>query len=1144
MSLRFYIGASGSGKSYQLHKDITQWASREPDRNFLFLVPDQATMQTQIDLVKASGRNGIMNVDVLSFSRLCHRVFEELGCNDSTVLDDTGKSLILRKISEDIKDSMPVLGHNLNKIGYIHEIKSLISEFKQYDIDSEKLNKILAASEKRGMLNAKLKDISVIYEAFNKYISDEFITSEETLTLLADRVSDSKIVKDSVIVFDGFTGFTPVQYRLIEKLLGLTKQVIVSITFDIDMEPFKAKPEQHLFYLSAKTIQDLQKRAQAINVVEEEPVLLSGAPRFNASPMLEHLEKNIFRSPIKVLDSKEDNIRIMEASSIQDEVRLICIEIKKLVLNQGYQYRDIATICGDLASYSDEFVKLAAEYNIPVYIDQTHSLILNPFVEFLRSALNIIRDDYSYDSVFHFLRCGLVDLSEEEIDRLDNYVIKCGIRGKKAWSQGFTRPPYRVKEGDTDGKYIEELNRLNESREKIICFLSPLMVKRATVTEFIENVYNFIVANNIETKLEKYESFFNETNNPEKAKEYAQVYRLIIDLLDQMHGLLKGEMIDIAEFIDIFDSGIEELDVGTIPGGVDRVIVGDIERSRMGRVKVLFFAGVNDGNIPKSNTKGGIISDMDREFLKDAISEFGIELSPTPREQIFSQRLYLYMNMTKPSDILYISYSRASQAGKSMKESYLVDTIKKMFPNVPFRKASERGSLKESLMGYDDSMRLVSSALREYASGVQQLEGLKYEELVEVFRVLVENENVRDNIIKILDTAFYEYKEHALSKELSKALYGENMRNSVTRLEQYYSCSYAHFIKYGLRLYERDEFGFKSNDLGNVYHHVLERFAKEVMAKGYSLANYPDEITDDILDKILLDEGVNYGDAVLHSSATDAYRLTRIRRTMSRALSATRDQLKTGGFLPDSFEMKFREEIKLPEGATMTLHGQIDRMDLCQDGERIYVKIMDYKSGSRDIELDSLLYGLQLQHPLYMMAALKSVKKRYKELSPQMAAMLYFHIDDPIVSMDQDVDEAESMKAIMKSLKPTGLVNSEIEILNKLDFGTKEAKHKSYSIPVDIKQDGSVSATSKVISGEEYELISQYVEEISREGATGILNGNIGINPKVHDSKDSCEYCDYKDICGFDAKIKGYAKTNLAKLKREEALEAIKEKLN
>lgn len=1150
MSLQFYIGASGSGKSYKLHRDITEWAQREPDRNFLYLVPDQATMQTQIDLVKASARNGIMNVDVLSFSRLCHRVFEELGCNDLQVLDDTGKSLILRQLSEHLKEDMPILGHNLNKIGYIHEIKSIISEFKQYDIDQDKLNKIMSVASKRGMLNAKLKDIAIIYNAFNQYISEEFITSEETLTLLANRVSDSRIIRDSVVVFDGFTGFTPVQYRLIQCLLGLTKRVIVSITMDADENPFKAKPEQHLFYLSSKTIADLQKKAIEINVTEEEPVYLTDAPRFIASPQLYHLERHIFRTPIDVYrqtERKDDNgendaIKIIEAATVEDEVRRVCIEIKKLVLDGGYQYRNIAVTCGDLAGYADEFVKLGAEYNIPIYIDQTHALILNPFVEFLRSALNIIRDDYSYDAVFHFLRCGLVDLSDDEIDRLDNYIVKCGIRGKKAWEQGFTRPPYKLSAGEEDSEYIDELNRLNQSREKIICSLKPLMVKKATVTEFIENIYSFIIENDIESKISEYEEFFRTNNMPEKAKEYSQVYRLVIDLLDQMHGLLKGDMIGIEEFIDIFDSGIEELDVGTIPGGVDRVIVGDIERSRIGQIKVLFFTGVNDGNIPKANSKGGIISDTDREFLKDAISEFGLELSPTPREQIFSQRLYLYMNMTKPSDRLYISYSRATASGKSMKESYLVSIVRKMFPDMPKESAVDNHGLTDRVLGYDDSVRLVASALREYAVQAP-MTNLTYEELVDLFKVISGNENIRDNIIKILDSAFFEYKEQVLSKSLAKALYGDDMRNSVSRLERYYSCSYAHFLQYGLRLYERDEFGFKNNDLGNIYHHVLERFAKDIMSKGYSLADYPDEIAGDILDSILLDEGVNYGDAVLHSNAANAYRISQIRRIIEKALKTTREQLKAGDFVPDNFEMGFKEEIKLPDGARMTLHGQIDRMDLCQDGDRIYVKIMDYKSGSKDIELDSLLYGLQLQHPLYMMAAMKAIKRRYPELNPQMAAMLYFHIDDPISLVEHDTGEDESQLASLKALKPTGLVNSDKDILKRLDRETKEAKYKSNAIPVETKQDGSLTATSKVIDNDDYELITRYVSKVVEDAATGIVDGNVAINPKMHNQKDSCEYCAYKDICAFDSKLNGYAKKQLKKLKSEEAMAAIKEKL-
>lgn len=378
MGLQFYFGASGAGKSRQLHKDIVRWAGREPERNFLFLVPDQFTMQTQVDLVNASDCGGIMNIDVLSFGRLSHRIFEETGYGSKPVLDDTGKSLVLRKVAASLQEQMPVIGKNLNKIGYIHEVKSAISEFMQYGISASQVGELSEFAKGRGALHYKLKDLEVIYKGFADYIRERFITTEETLGLLTGAVGKSEIIKGSVIVFDGFTGFTPIQYRLIQELFGLAERVIVSITIDGRENPFQTGGEQELFYLSKKTAGDLcrlyrESRGKRGGGEREKDVYLMAnpLPRFRDNQEMAYLEKSLFRYPLRPYrgieghsgepagssesedlqkDKRENmqSIRLMEALNPAGEVRQVCIQIKKLVLEEDYCYRDIAVVAGDL----------------------------------------------------------------------------------------------------------------------------------------------------------------------------------------------------------------------------------------------------------------------------------------------------------------------------------------------------------------------------------------------------------------------------------------------------------------------------------------------------------------------------------------------------------------------------------------------------------------------------------------------------------------------------------------------------------------------------------------------------------------------------------------------------------------------------
>lgn len=1132
MSLQFYLGSAGSGKSSKLHNDIALWAKKEPGRNFLFIVPDQFTMQTQIDLVNASLCNGIMNIDVLSFGRLAYRIFEELGCNDQVVMDDTGKSLILRQLSGKLSEKMPVLGANLNKIGYVHEIKSVISEFKQYDVSPKKLEELISFSEGRGMLNAKLKDIKIIYEAFNEYTGNGFITSEETISILTERIKESAIVKDSVVIFDGFTGFTPVQYRLIEQIMEITNRVIFSITIDINDSPYTLKGEQELFALSRKTIYDLQKLAQGANIPQLPDVMLTTNYRVADKEDLLHLEKHIFRYPMSQYKDIASSITILEQSNPEEEVRWTCRKMKKLVLEEGYSYRDMAVICGEMGAYLDAFKVQASLYDIPVFIDQTNSFVLNPFVEYIRSALNLISENFSYQSVFHFLRSGMLPLDMDEIDKLDNYVLKCGIKGRKKWENVFSALPYKSeKDGTVKEENLTALNSLNETRAKVMEILAPILIKKGTVSEFIEGLYEFIINNDIENKLRMYADDFANQNLLEKAKEYSQVYKKIVGLLDQMHELLPDEPLSITEFTKIFDSGVTELDIGTIPGGVDRVIVGDIERSRIGKIKILFFLGVNDGAIPKGTGNGGILSDMDREFLKEA----QIELSPTPRDQIFSQRLYLYLTLTKPSEHLYISYSRNSLEQKPLKESYLVDMIRRMFPN------TNVADKEEDFAGIRDAASYMSSMIRRYSDGL--LDKNEVRNIAILLRILLDSPATKKRVQDILEAGFYDYKENAISKEVARKIYGEVLSNSVSRLERFSSCQYAHFLTYGMGLFERDEQDFHYNDLGNIYHYCLEEFSKTMQMKGYTLRDYPEEELVVVLDEILERIGVEYKDAVLHKSYSNEYKLGRIRLLLERTLKAARFQLGEGEFLPEEFEYSFNRMIDISDETKMLLRGKIDRVDICKKDDKVYVKILDYKSGNKDIELDSLLYGLQLQQPVYMKAALKEIGKRYEELLPTMSAMLYMHIDNPVINAEREVSDEDILNSINKVMCPTGLVLNEEDNIINLDSGLKEAGSKSSVIPVDKKSDGDFTKASKLISKEDYELISEYVDGKIVNIGRDILNGKISINPKIHGDVDSCKYCEYKDICSFDTKIAGYQKTYLKSLSKDEALEKMREEV-
>ncbi len=1127
MSLQFYFGGSGSGKSRQLHKDIVAWAGKKPACNFLFLVPDQFTMQTQVDLVNASGCGGIMNIDVLSFGRLAHRIFEETGYGNKPVLDDTGKSLVLRKVAAGLKEEMPVIGRNLNKIGYIHEVKSAISEFMQYGISPDQVGELAEYARGRGALHYKLKDLEVIYKGFTSYIEECFITTEETLELLTQAVGKSRIIKDSVVIFDGFTGFTPIQYRLIQELLKLTERVIVSITIDIRENPFRMAGEQELFSLSKKTVGDLCRLAKEVNTEKTDDIFIKNnpLPRFRDNNEMAHLEKHLFRYPAEPYTGEcNGSICMMEALNPAKEVRRVCVQIKKLVLEEGYCYRDIAVVTGDLGTYGDYFEREGLNFDIPIFLDRTRGLLLNPLIEYIRSALKIVLTDFSYESVFHFLRCGLTDFAPEEIDRLENYVLAMGIRGKKRWGQMFVRRPDGRRPG-TDNQQEEEAQRellagINLTRAAFMEQMLPLLDKKRTAGELVRVLYDFIVAGKIQEKLCIYEQYFAENGEGERAREYAQIYRLVMELLEQIMELLEKEPMGLKEFADILDAGFAEIEVGTIPGSVDRIVVGDMERSRLKQVKVLFFLGVNDGNIPKGSAKGGIISDIDREFLQQ--SEF--ELAPTPRQKMYIQRLYLYMNMTKPSDRLYLSFSRMNSQGKSIRPSYLIDMLGKLFPQVRIEKADMTPVSFEQIVGKKDGLTLLSEEIREYAAGREGV--LSEQELGCLYHFYGKDAEFGGYAKRLAEAAFARYEHKPLAKAIALALYGKTLENSVSRLERYAACAYSHFLQYGLMLKEREEFSFEQNDLGNIFHEVLEAFAGKLAENNLTWFDFPEEEGDRLLREALEGAAAAYGETILYSSARYTYMVERMYRILKRTIRTLKAQLREGDFAPAAFELSF-SKVKAPEAVELSLsdeekirlRGRIDRIDTCEDPEHVYVKVIDYKSGNKKFDLAALYYGLQLQLVVYMNVAVKMAEANHPDKEVVPAALLYYHVDDPMVKAKGELSGEEIDREILKELRTAGIVNENEKVVSLLD---KNFTDKSLVIPVERKKDGGFSARSSTVTQGDYETISTFVTHKIKQFGRQILDGNIAVNPCKQGGRESCTYCAYKGVCEFEERLPGY----------------------
>lgn len=1131
MSLRFCFGPSGSGKSHRIYEEIMQRAAEEPGRNFLIIVPDQFTMQTQKDLVMRSDRDGILNIDVLSFGRLSHRILEEVGTKEMPVLDDTGKSLVLQKVAADLKEQLPAMGSLLHKQGYIHEVKSAISEFMQYGISTQDMDKLITSAQKRGALAMKLKDLKTLYRGFQDYIRDHFITTEETLDVLRRSLSKSKILKGSVVVFDGFTGFTPIQNRLIQELMRVCAETIVTVTIGVGEDPYKMDGEQKLFHLSKKTVADLEKLAAEAEVERGEDLFVKGGPnRFAKAPALHYLEQNLFRYQYEPYAGEQQEIHMFEALSPREEVHQTALYIRHLIREQGMTYRDIAVVIGDLEGYASYVETEFGQLEIPCFLDRTRGIVLNPMIEYIKSALQLYIKDFSYDTVFHFLRSGMADISREEIDELENYVIRTGARGYRTYSRLFTRRTEELQGNAEGSEQAEEktMERLNRIRQQFMDAVEILhMGSQEKAGDYVSHLYDFLEQNQVQQKLLNYQQQFEKEGDLSRAREYAQIYRLVMDLLDQVYELLGEEEISRQEFADILEAGFGEITVGTIPQNVDRIVVGDMERTRLKQVKVLFFLGVNDGNIPKNASKGGIISDMDREFL----IESGTEMAPSPRQQMYIQRLYLYLNMTKPSEQLYLSYAKVNSEGKGIRPSYLIDTVRKLFPAMSVEYPQNRSRL-EQIEGRQEGARYLAEELREYVEGTLPEE--ERQDFYLMYRAYEADAAGRDLLTR---AAFRRYRESGLSRIVARALYGQQLENSVSRLETYAACACRHFLQYGLSLQEREEFGFEASDMGTVYHAVLENFAGKLAESNLTWWDFTEDFAAKAVKESVEAYAATYGETVLYSSARNEYAITRMSRILTRTVLTLQKHLKQGSFQPDDYELSFRFaedldsiHVDLSEDEKMHLQGRIDRIDVSEDAEHVYVKVIDYKSGNRKFDLAALYYGLQLQLVVYMNAAMEMESRKHPDKEIVPAALLYYHIDDPTIETPVELTDEQINEQILAKLRMNGVVNSDPGVVERLD---RYMQDKSVVIPVEKKKDGSFSARSGVLSREEMQMISSYVDAKIRSIGREILDGKIAANPYEKGNEEACTYCAYKKVCGFDGSIPGYEKRQLEDLDKQ-----------
>lgn len=1106
MPLKFVFGPSGSGKSSYLYQHVIQESMKYPERNYIVLVPEQFTMQTQKDLVMMHERKGIMNIDVLSFARLAYRVFEETGGGGLPVLDDEGKNLILRKIAGDYESELKMLGGHMKKQGYISEVKSVISEFTQYDIGEDEIERVMESAGESSRLYYKLADIRLLYRGFTDYLREKYITKEELLDVLSCEVEKSERLKNSTVVLDGFTGFTPVQDRLLGELMRHCREVIVTVTMDRRGNPYVYEHPYQLFALSKQMVTSLLQIAKQNKIPVEEPVeLYDHVPwRFKEQEALAFLEKHLFRYGAGAYEKEQEQVKLHLAKNPREEAYAVAEQVRRMMREDRYRLRDIGVIVSDMDVYADHLKQAFIKYDIPFFMDHKRSILLNSFVEYIRSVLHMAEQSFSYESVFRFLRTNLAGFTYEEIDELENYVIGLGIKGYKHWQEKWTRK--------LRGMAQEDLDKMNHYRrqlvEKVDGLIYVLRQRRKTVADITRAIYEFMVQENIQVRLAEQEELFKAKGELALAREYAQIYRIVIELFDKFVELLGDEQVSLSEYCKLLDAGLEEARVGVIPPEVDQVVIGDMQRTRLKDIKALLFAGANDVYLPGALLRTGLLSELDREkFAREKLT-----LSAGGKEKAYVQKFYLYLNLTKPSEKLDIYYSKVSADGKSVRPSYLIQELQKLFPKLKVR--DEERYLKEQELteniGFD-------RMIREFVQKRHETDGA----WCELYNWYKKNPKWQEKVERFLEAGYYRKPLDALTEEAAKRLYGEEFETSITRMERFAVCAFSHFLTYGLGLREREEYDFQAADLGNVCHRALERFSYKVEREAGDWLKLTEEKRKQYVEESVEEAIADYGNSILYSSSRNAYLIVRMKRMLEKTVWALTKQLAAGDFKPAAYELRFA-------------NGKIDRVDTCEDGDCVYVKVIDYKTGSKSFDVTALYHGLQLQLMVYMDAALQMEQKKHPEKEILPAGVFYYRIQDPLIDRPKEGEEQES---ILKELKPDGMISLEKEVLEHLDHCMVG---ESSVIPVKYNKNGSLSKSSKAASAQDFYLMMKYAVNKVEEIRQKILSGDVKVNPYRRGTETSCDYCSYRQICGFDTKMEGYRYREIDAMSVDKVIQAMK----
>ena len=1077
-------------------------------------------------LMEITNNVSLINTEVITFNRMAFRVRNEIGGAKKTNLSKSGKAMLLYDILCKQKDSLNFLGKSSENVDIIG---NSITEFKKHRIDINKLREECNNTQDM-YLKLKLNDMITMYKEFESSIQNRFLDENDVLDILNNQIVESNQFKDAIIYIDEFVGFTTQEYQIIAKLLQIAKQVNITICTDNLMQ--NEELDKDIFYASKNTGIKLINIAKEYGIEIEEDVKLKNLYRFK-NEELKHLEENFYKIPYKKYEGEPKNIKMFLANNQYSEIEHIATQIVKLVRNEEYRYKDISVITKNLSIYSSLIKVIFSNYNIPVFIDEKRELSENIIVKFLISVLEICNKNWSYESVFNYLKTGFVNIEREEIFKLENYCIRWGIKGNKWYKEDWN---YVGKDEYTK----EEVDRLNELRRMIVKPIRNLQEKAKKDNTFLnltKILYEFLQEMKLEETIKLKINKLEEKGFIELANEYETSFKVLIELFDEIVLVFGEEKTNFDKYISTLKIGLKNTGLGKIPATQDEVIVGDVSRSRSHKVKAVFIIGINDGEFPSVYKDEGFFNDKDREYLK----EQGFELANGSLENLYEENFNIYKAFTVAEEKLFLSYASSDNEGRTLRPSILITKMKKIYSNL--QETSDIISQEKEIITKNNTFDNLIEKLNDYQEG-KDVEDIWFDVLN-----YYENDALwKSRLLKSLDGITYTNIPEQIKPEFVKKLYGETLHTTISRLERYRSCPFSFYLEYGLKLKEKKSLKLDPIDTGSFMHEVIDTFFENVANKKISIQEIENADIEKIV-KQIVEEKLNLTSNYIFKSIPKFIILTnRLCRLVTLSIIYIVQGLKNTDFEVVGNEIEFKNgkeyrpiEIVTKDGKKVEITGKIDRIDLAKDETGKYIRIIDYKSSAKDINLNEVLAGLQLQLITYLDAVCQD-----KDLIP--AGILYFGLVEPKIDKGKrtkDITEEEIEQKLREHFRMNGLVLAEMNIINMMDNKLKDGE-KSDVIPVKIKKDGTMDKTSKVVSRKEFEILQKYVKNTLAQISKEILDGNIDIKPyyNVKTKRKPCEYCKYNSICNFKKGFYGNDYNYIDNMEKEYILECMKGDIN